>query len=145
MRNPIQLINLNPTLIPFTRRSLLWRSFCVIVLAFTVSSVAFSPAAQAITPYGGVHQAVQAQWSAAVGAQTNDKGIQALAFLPNEIWIHAGDRITWTFEVDEIHTLTFLTAGQPRPFFADGCPGFSEDPATFDGSTCVTTPPMIRG
>ena len=42
-------------------------------------------------------QMVQAQWTATVGAQTDDKGIQALAFLPNEIWIHAGDRITWTF------------------------------------------------
>jgi plastocyanin len=86
-----------------------------------------------------------AQWNATVGAQSNDKGDQALAFLPNEIWIHAGDRITWTFDADEIHTLTFLRAGQTRPFFADGCPGFSMDPATYDGSTCVTTPPMVRG
>jgi plastocyanin len=86
-----------------------------------------------------------AQWNATVGAQSNDKGDQALAFLPNEIWIHAGDRITWTFDADEIHTLTFLRAGQPRPFFGDGCPGFSTDPATYDGSTCVTTPPMVTG
>jgi plastocyanin len=92
-----------------------------------------------------VPQVVQAQWSATVGAQSNDKGFQALAFLPNEIWIHAGDRITWTFDADEIHTLTFLTADQPRPFFAAGCPGFSTDPATYDGSTCVTTPPMVKG
>ena len=91
-------------------------------------------------------QAVQAaQWNATVGGQTHDKGHQALAFLPNEIWIHAGDRITWQFDADDIHTVTFLTAGQPRPFFADGCPGFSTDPATFDGSTCVTTPPMVTG
>src|SRR5439155_17849712 len=34
---------------------------------------------------------------------------------------------------------------QPRPFFADGCPGFSMDPATYDGSACVTTPPMVKG
>ncbi len=92
-----------------------------------------------------VPQVVQAQWNASVGAQSNDKGDQALAFLPNEIWIHAGDRITWTFDADEIHTLTFLRADQPRPFFADGCPGFSTDPATYDGSTCVTTPPMVKG
>lgn len=90
-------------------------------------------------------QMVQAQWNASVGAQTNDKGIQALAFLPNEIWIHAGDSITWTFQVEEIHTVTFLKADQPRPFFVEGCPGFSSDPATYDGSTCVTTPPMVKG
>jgi plastocyanin len=90
-------------------------------------------------------QVVQAQWNATVAAQSDDQGVQALAFLPNEIWIHVGDRITWTFDADEIHTLTFLRANQPRPFFADGCPGFSMDPATYDGSMCVTTPPMVRG
>lgn len=87
----------------------------------------------------------QAQWRATVGAQNHDKGHQALAFLPNEIWIHAGENITWHFDVDEIHTVTFLRANQPRPFFAGGCPGFSTSPATFDGSTCVTTPPLVRG
>jgi plastocyanin len=88
---------------------------------------------------------VQAQWTATVGAQTDDKGIQALAFLPNEIWIHAGDRITWTFQTDVPHTVTFLTAAQVRPDPAVGCPGFSSDPATFDGTTCVTTPQMLTG
>ena len=57
-------------------------------------------------------QMVQAQWTATVGAQTDEKGIQALAFLPNEIWIHAGDRITWTFQADETHTVLF--SGPPR-------------------------------
>jgi plastocyanin len=92
-----------------------------------------------------VPQLAQAQWRATVGAQTNDKGRQALSFLPNEIWIHAGDHITWRFDADEIHTVTFLRADQPRPFFAGGCPGFSSSPAVFDGSTCVTTPPMVKG
>src|SRR6266513_2296335 len=90
-------------------------------------------------------QMVQAQWTATAGAQTDEKGIQALAFLPNEIWIHAGDSITWTFVPDEIHTLTFLKADQPRPSFVEGCPGFSTYPATYDTATCVTTPPMTRG
>src|SRR5436305_2081389 len=69
-------------------------------------------------------QMVQAQWTATVGAQTDDKGIQAMAFLPNEIWIHPGDSITWTFQADETHTVTFLRAGQVRPDFNVGCPGF---------------------
>jgi plastocyanin len=92
-----------------------------------------------------VPQVVQAQWNARVGAQSNDQGDQALTFLPNEIWIHAGDRIKWTFDADDIHTLTFLKADQTRPPFDVGCPGFSTDPATYDGSTCVTTPPMVKG
>jgi len=44
-----------------------------------------------------VPQAVQgATWQAIAGAQSADMGRQALAFLPNELWIHAGDSITWT-------------------------------------------------
>ena len=65
-----------------------------------------------------------AQWNATVGAQSNDKGDQALAFLPNEIWIHAGDQITWTFDADEIHTLTFLRADSRAHFLLMGVRAF---------------------
>jgi plastocyanin len=88
----------------------------------------------------------QQDWHATVGAQSNDMAKQALAFLPNEIWIHAGDTITWTWQSDEIHTLTFLTPGQAYPFdFTVGCPGFASSGTSFDGSACVTTPPMVKG
>ncbi|MDP9162387.1 MAG: hypothetical protein M3O09_19450 [Acidobacteriota bacterium] len=87
----------------------------------------------------------QQNWNAKVGAQTQDMGRQALAFLPNEIWIHAGDSITWTFNSDEIHTVSFLVVGQIFPPFPVGCPGFSFGVASFDGSTCVTTPPSVKG
>jgi len=93
-------------------------------------------------------QAARAQWQATVGAQSADKGRQALAFLPNELWIHEGDSIAWKFEAGEIHTVTFLATtpiSQARPPFQVGCPGFSSDPATFDGSTCVSTPPLVEG
>src|SRR5258708_4806598 len=83
-------------------------------------------------------------WNAWVGAQSHDLGRQALAFLPNEIWIHEGDSVVWHFGVDEIHTVTFLTAGQVRPPFPAGCMGFSTSPATFTGATCVTTPPLTK-
>jgi plastocyanin len=56
-------------------------------------------------------------WLATVGAQSNDKARQALAFLPNEIWIHAGDSIKWTFDADELHTVTFIPDSETRPFF----------------------------
>lgn len=88
----------------------------------------------------------QQNWHATVGAQSPDMGKQALAFLPNEIWIHAGDSITWTWQSDDIHTLTFLMPGQPYPpDFTVGCPGFAPSGAAFDGSTCVTSPPMVTG
>src|SRR5436305_15079543 len=60
-------------------------------------------------------QLARAQWQASLGAQNKSMGRQALAFLPNEIWIHMGDSITWTSNVDEIHTVSFLTAGQMIP------------------------------
>src|SRR6266571_7009177 len=65
-------------------------------------------------------------WQATAGEQTTDEGIQALAFLANELWVHVGDSITWSFPTPEIHTVTFLkqdTSPQqvrpPRP----GVPG----------------------
>lgn len=92
-------------------------------------------------------ETIQAQqtWHAKVGAETPDMGRQALAFLPNEIWIQAGDSVTWTFNSDEIHTVSFLVVGQIFPPFPVGCPGFSFGVASFDGSTCVTTPPTVKG
>jgi len=81
-----------------------------------------------------------------VGAQSRDLGSQALAFLPNELWIHAGDSIRWTHSSTEIHTVTFLTPGQIRPpnfgmtfGVPMGCPGSTLDGASFDGSSCVNS------
>src|SRR6476646_7241086 len=66
----------------------------------------------------------QAQWHTTLGAQSGDKSRQALAFLPNEIWIHAGEDITWTSKADDIHTVTFLITNQIRPPFTFGCAPF---------------------
>jgi plastocyanin len=92
-------------------------------------------------------QAARAQsWQAIVGAESPDRGSQALAFLPNELWIHAGDSIRWTFPTHERHTLTFLRNGQTRPpgfgptfGVLVGCPGVTADGLPFDGSACVTS------
>lgn len=84
-------------------------------------------------------------WQLQVGAQKGNKIHQALAFLPNEIWIHSGDTITWTFGVNEIHTVTFLTPLQLRPSRLTGCPlagppdGRTPDFSVYDGSTCVNS------
>src|SRR5260370_7162556 len=85
---------------------------------------------------------VQAQsWQAAAGGQNHDKGRQALAFLPNEMWVHAGDSITWDFIPDEIHTVTFLTPGQIRLPFVVGCPGTTPSGSTFHRSASPNTGP----
>ena len=64
-----------------------------------------------------VHAAVKT-WNAIVGAESDDLGRQGWAFLPNELWIHAGDSVTWTFASDEPHTVSFLTSNQLRPTIA---------------------------
>jgi plastocyanin len=85
-------------------------------------------------------QTVHAQsWQATAGAQSPDKAMQALAFLPDEIWIHAGDSITWTLPTEEPHSVTFLKPGQVRPSFTAGCPGTTIDGSSFDGSGCVNS------
>jgi plastocyanin len=91
---------------------------------------------------------VQAQqnWNAAVGGQSADMSKQAVAFLPNEIWIHAGDNITWTFNSGDINTVTFLTVGQIYPFDqAGGCPPITPSGSPFDGSSCVSSADLALG
>ena len=92
------------------------------------------------------------EWLVTVGAESPGRGSQALAFLPNELWIQTGDSIRWTFPTHERHTLTFLTPGQIRPpgfgptfGVPVGCPGLTPDGSSFDGSTCVTTGVLLLG
>jgi plastocyanin len=88
------------------------------------------------------------EWQAWVGAQSRDLGSQALAFLPNELWIHTNDSIRWTLNSTEIHTVAFMTPGQVRlSFFSaflvqNGCGGnmpITPDGSSFDGSACVNS------
>ena len=99
------------------------------------------------------------EWKAAAGAQSADLGNVALAFLPNELWIHAGDSIRWTFSTQELHSVSFLITGQIRPpafsmFGANdaindasfvGCPGTTPDGSSFNGSSCVSSGPSTTG
>jgi plastocyanin len=107
----------------------------------------------AVALIGAAEPAASAeQWMARVGAQSPDLGSQAQAFLPNEMWIHAGDGIRWTLASTEIHTVTFLTATQLRPptfgmvfGIGVGCPGNTPDGAAFDGSSCVNSGLLGQG
>jgi plastocyanin len=108
----------------------------------------------------------QQTWHVRAGAESKDQALQADAFLPNEIWIYAGDSIQFTFpDKNEIHTATLLQAGQVRPLFAGpptapppvGCDTVdSEDASQPDGSSydgvgnspylaCVNSGPLNHG
>ncbi len=61
----------------------------------------------------------QQTWHVQVGAESHDQAKRADAFLPNEIWIYAGDSIRFTFSPkSEVLTVTLLEAGQARPLFS---------------------------
>jgi len=84
-------------------------------------------------------------WQIQVGAQNGDRAHQALAFFPNEIWIHADDSITWSFPTNEVHTVTFLALGQVRPNRFTGCAGElppdgrTPDFSVFNNNACVNS------
>lgn len=89
---------------------------------------------------------VQAQdWQVQVGAQSEDMGRQVIAFLPNEVWIHAGDSVAFTVATDEPHTVTFLIPNQVRQPFPVGCPGTTPNGSAEDGSICVNSGPLTKG
>lgn len=58
----------------------------------------------------------QQTWNVQVGSEGHDQAKPIDAFLPNEIWIYAGDSIKFTFSPKgDAHTVTLLEAGQARP------------------------------
>lgn len=107
---------------------------CMLALAVLIATQAVPAAAQ------DAH--------AIVGAQSADKGKQALAFFPNELWVHAGDSVKWTFVADEIHTVSFLRtipSLQIRLPRQVGCPGFTVDGSSFTGVACVSSDALLSG
>ena len=116
-----------------------------------------------------VPHAAKAQqlWYVHVGAESLHEANQADAFLPNEIWIYAGDSIQWTWQPkNEPHTVTLLMPGQTRPtppppigppsgppigppfYFGSQCPSpnpYNGGTATYDGSACVSSGDLNGG
>jgi len=130
------------------RRIVSIRTLSVVASAFVLMAL-LMPMAQAQS------------WNVVMGAQSADAAKQAIAFLPNEIWIYAGDSITWTSKTDEVHTVTFLkqasggapAAGTTRPGAGAGCTGgaqggavaFPPSGSAFNGTSCVSSPILVDG
>jgi len=92
------------------RGKLLYGTFSSMIFSLTLVS--------AFLMFPSVASAQQT-WQVQVGAESHNEAMQADAFLPNEIWIYAGDSIQFKFSPKhEIHTVTLLEAGQVRPLFA---------------------------
>jgi plastocyanin len=125
---------------PSTRR---WVAAAIVGLASVVTP---------LNPQPTQAQPAQAgqQWRVASGAESRSEGIQALAFYPAEIWVNAGDTITWSFPTGEDHTVTFgavpAPPSNPNPDVYIPYPGppflwapITASPATYSGSEFVNS------
>jgi len=121
----------------------------------SISRRAAAVAAAALISGAATGVAFGTQWNGTVGAQASDLTHTALAFLPNEFWIHAGDNIRFNFVTAELHTVTFLKPAQIRPpAFSNfginggvfvGCPGTTSTGSSVTNAACVTSPIGLAG
>ena len=80
-------------------------SICAVVVPVAAGSSASATTARPVT------------WHVRVGAETPDMAVTAMAFLPKNVWVNAGDTIQWTSNSAEPHTVTFLAPGTALPEF----------------------------
>jgi plastocyanin len=91
-------------------RSLSYLSLICILLAMLASLITTNIASAHGSPKPRI-------WHAIVGVASHDQATQGLVFLPNVLWVDAGDTVIWTARSGDIHTVTFLPPGQTPPPF----------------------------
>ena len=91
------------------------------------------------------HTLRAATWNITAGAESSDLGRQVAAFLPNELWIHAGDSILWAVTSHDAQTISFLTANQLRPTVAHDRDVVTPSGSSFDGSAFVNSGELTFG
>jgi plastocyanin len=104
-----------------------WRSVAAVTLASTA----------ALTPVVAAPAVVPVAWHADVGAQADREALQALAFFPTDVFVNVGDKITWSFDTAEVHTVSFLAPGQTPPPAATA--PRTPDNFAFDGTQFVNS------
>jgi plastocyanin len=89
-------------------------------------------------------------WHVRVGAESPDMSVSAMAFLPKNIWVDAGDTVHWTAGSAEPHTVTFLAPGTTLPEFnpfdpsQTGAVGSSSyDGTAYTNSGIIATQPIF--
>lgn len=146
-------------------RGIIDRSYAAKQLPLLIGSLLLLAIFAALAPAA----AAQQTWSLNVGAESHDAANQANAFLPNEVWIYAGDSIQFNWRPkNEPHTVSFLAPGQTRPtppppigppagppigppfFFGSPaeCPSpnpYNGGSATYDASACVSSGALDGG
>ena len=104
--------------------------------------VALAPSASA--------QTTPVTWHVRVGAESPDMAVSAMAFLPKEVWVDAGDTVHWTAGSAEPHTVTFLAPGASLTPFNPFDPtqvsrqgGTTEDGTAYTNSGIMATQPIF--
>jgi len=113
--------------------SRLLRSVAGLFVAGIVSACSNSVAGTPAVPVGG------ALWSVTSGAAASAQALQALRFYPQQITVNAGDVIQWAFPAGEPHTVTLLGPRTAPPAPDDPTDSAPVGPATYDGSTYVSS------
>ena len=87
-----------------------WRSPLRILVAFLAALLL--PLALTGGAWPGGHHNHPSTWTVQVGNESRDQAIQGMAFLPEDLSLNAQDTVRWRANSAEIHTVTFLKAGQ---------------------------------
>lgn len=86
-------------------------------LPFIIAAAAALATSVAVAGPAGASSWGTHSWTVQVGSESWDQAIQGMAFLPTDITVNAGDTINWEANGAEIHTVTFVAAGQAlKPF-----------------------------
>jgi len=97
----------------FSRRGLL--AVLVAVMGMIGATAFAAPAGAERTDH--LTRTGQQTWYVETGQQSRSGGIQGMAFLPGELWVHRGDTVVWRADSMEPHTVSFLDAAHPAgPF-----------------------------
>ena len=91
------------------------------------------------------------KWQALAGAETLDRGSQAVAFFAERVVDQCRNSIRRTFLTHERHIVIFLIPAGPDAAFrvwphlrrCDRMPGTTPDGSSFDGSSCVTSDVLL--
>ncbi|NVM98780.1 plastocyanin [Arthrobacter sp. SDTb3-6] len=112
------------------------RKVPVLVAALLALLVPLALSGPAVADPGAGGQGPQT-WTVLAGNESPDQAIQSMAFLPTDVYVDAGDTVTWQANSAEPHTVTFLPPGAPLMAFNPGDPTqlFPIGGSTYDGAS----------
>lgn len=86
-------------------------------------------------------------WMVMAGVESPDMAVMGMGFYPKNIFVNAGDTVTWTVQSSEFHTITFLKAGDSEPAFdpTDPTQATPQGGSTYDGHSYYNSGLLVSG